>query len=116
MNKIILAALLAMSACIAAAEEPEVVLDSSIHVVQYTASVSGPVGCIQPYDIQKFKWDEYCMVRKGKLETGWKLVKVGDSCFMDRTKVIRWLKVRAMGTVVDLPETESRRTKTTCPV
>lgn len=115
MTKTVLSICIALATGLAAAGDQEVVLESSLRVVEYTASVSGPAGCKPPVDIAAPKEGD-CVVRKDKLETGWKLVKVGGSCYLNGIKLIRWQRVRAMGADVDLPEIENRRKKVTCPV
>lgn len=112
--KKLVAVIVALVAPFAFADE-EMVLDSKIQVDEYTASVGGPAGCKMPADLRNPKEGE-CEVKKGHLETGWKLVKVGDQCYRDEIKLVEFKKFKALGGwAIDLPQTTSSRSAAKCP-
>lgn len=108
---ITVALLLAASAVLA---DQTIVLDSKIKVSEYAASISGQPGCKMPSDPIHPRVGE-CEVKKGRLETGWKLVKIGNTCYSDTTVLVKMHKIRSGALVMDAPETETSREVVKCP-
>lgn len=92
---VVIAALLANTA-FAAEVEQETILDSKLQAHEYTASVQ-------------------CVAKKEILFTGWKVVKIGDSCFKEESKLIEIRKMESMGVEIELPKIDVRRERVTCP-
>lgn len=111
--KKITVAVFVLTACAVFADQ-EVVLDSKIKVDEYTASISGKPGCKMPTDVAHPKAGE-CEVKTGRLETGWKLIKVGDTCYRETIALIKWEKFSSGVRQIEAPETESRRESVKCP-
>lgn len=109
-----LMALMVMLLCFDVQAEQEVVLKSNINSVDYVSGMSGPPGCKWPTDVTSPKSGE-CEVRLSTLETGWKIVKVGDTCYQETTRLIQTHKIRNGDMVIDAPETERRRYEVVCP-
>ena len=114
MKTLAVAVAVALCASVSFAGEAEVVLESKIKVVEYVASVGGPVGCTMPADLAHPKAGE-CEVKKAKLETGWKLVKVGNQCFRSETNLTEMPHFEHDGKQIDAPATTSRRVRVDCP-
>lgn len=92
---IVIATLLATTA-FAAEDDKEIVLDSNLQAYEYTASVQ-------------------CVAKKETLQTGWKIVKVGDSCFKEESKLTEIRKMKSMGVEIELPDIDVHRERVKCP-
>ena len=114
MTKSILLACACFLAHPALASGTAVVLESDMKTIEYTASIGGPYGCMLPADLTKINSGE-CLVTKGKLETGWKIVKEGGRCYRDNTELVAMNSFPFGHLDVEAPNTIVRRENISCP-
>jgi hypothetical protein len=94
--------------------DQEVVLHTKIQVDEYISSISGPVGCKMPSDTLHLKTGE-CEVKKETLNTGFKLVKNGDTCYLDTFTVADWKEFKDHELTFNIPQTKNHRKTVDCP-
>ncbi|MBF4991116.1 hypothetical protein [Methylophilus sp. QUAN] len=115
MKKRFLSILIAASTIAHAGEATEVVLDSEIKDTEYTATIIGSPNCKMPVNLGTPKKGD-CEIKKGSFQTGWKLVKVGDTCYRDEMRLVDFNKMRTGEKATDLPNISSNRKEVKCPV
>jgi hypothetical protein len=106
MKKIAIAVLATLAVTTAFADDDEVVLDSKMQADEYKASITCPAG---------YKSIAECVVKKATLETGWKLVKIGDQCYRDETRLDEMRKFQTGDQSIDIPQVSSHRVAVKCP-